>query len=75
MTRPCLRSERCQPADRPCPRRWRDRWLHADAYVTFALEPDGSIGRMKMLPVSDLTDFSFDFQDLLFTPVVKEEKN
>ncbi len=49
--------------------RWRDRSLHADAYVTFSLEPDGSIERMKMLPVSPLTDFSFDFQDLLFTPV------
>jgi CubicO group peptidase (beta-lactamase class C family) len=49
--------------------RWRDRSLHADAYVTFSLEPDGSIERMKMQPVSPLTDFSFDFQDLLFTPV------
>jgi hypothetical protein len=25
---------------------------------------------MKMVPISPLTDFSFDFQDLLFTPVV-----
>jgi len=24
---------------------------------------------MTMKPVSELTDFSFDFQDLLFTPV------
>ena len=30
--------------------------------------PDGTIDEMKMLPVSPLTDFSFDFQDLLFTP-------
>jgi CubicO group peptidase (beta-lactamase class C family) len=49
--------------------RWRDRTLHADAYVYFALKPDGTIESMKMLPVSPLTDFSFDFQDLLFTPV------
>ncbi len=49
--------------------RWRDRSLDADAFVTFALNPDGSIGQMKMVPVSPLTDFSFDFQDLLFTPV------
>jgi CubicO group peptidase (beta-lactamase class C family) len=48
--------------------RWRDRSLNADAYVMFALKPDGSIEQMKMAPVSPLTDFSFDFQDLLFMP-------
>jgi CubicO group peptidase (beta-lactamase class C family) len=51
--------------------RWRDRSLHADAYVTFSLKPDGTIDEMKMLPVSPLTDFSFDFQDLLFKPAAK----
>jgi len=50
--------------------RWRDHSLDADAFVTFALNPDGAISQMKMAPVSPLTDFSFDFQDLLFTPVV-----
>src|SRR5262249_1130405 len=49
--------------------RWRDRSLYADAFVTFALKPDGGVEQMKMVPVSPLTDFSFDFQDLLFTPV------
>jgi hypothetical protein len=49
--------------------RWRDRSLNADAFVTFALKPDGGIDQMKMVPVSPLTDFSFDFQDLLFFPV------
>jgi CubicO group peptidase (beta-lactamase class C family) len=49
--------------------RWRDRSLNADAFVTFALKPDGGIEQMKMVPVSPLTDFSFDFQDLLFIPV------
>ncbi|MBO0798784.1 MAG: serine hydrolase [Blastocatellia bacterium] len=49
--------------------RWRDRSLNADAFVTFALKPDGGIEQMKMVPVSPLTDFSFDFQDLLFTPI------
>ena len=49
--------------------RWRDRSLHADAYVYFALKPDGSIDNMKMLAVSPLTDFSFDFHDLFFVPV------
>jgi len=43
--------------------------LPADAFVTSALGPDGSIDHMKMVPVSPLTDFSFDFQDLLFTPL------
>jgi CubicO group peptidase (beta-lactamase class C family) len=49
--------------------RWKERSFNADAYVSFALNPDGSIERMKMQPVSTETDFSFDFQDLNFTPV------
>ena len=48
--------------------RWRDRELRADAYVSFALKPDGSIDQVKMVPVSPATDFSFDFQDLLLVP-------
>jgi hypothetical protein len=48
--------------------RWRDRELRADAYVTFALKPDGSIDQAKMRAVSPATDFSFDFQDLLLRP-------
>ena len=52
--------------------RWRDRTLLADAFVTFALKPDGSIDHFKMQAVSPLTDFSYDFQDLNFTPSVKK---
>jgi CubicO group peptidase (beta-lactamase class C family) len=48
--------------------KWRDRELRADAYVTFALNPDGSIDQVKMRAVSPATDFSFDFQDLLLKP-------
>ncbi len=48
--------------------RWRDRELRADAYVTFALNPDGSIDQVKMRAVSPETDFSFDFHDLLLKP-------
>jgi len=48
---------------------WRDRTLE-DAFVTFALKPDGTIDHFTMLPVSPLADFSFDYQDLYFTPVV-----
>jgi hypothetical protein len=49
--------------------RWRDRELRADAFVTFALTPDGAIDQAKMAAVSSATDFSFDFQDLLLKPV------
>jgi CubicO group peptidase (beta-lactamase class C family) len=49
--------------------RWRDRELRADAFVTFALNPDGSIDQAKMRAVSPATDFSYDFQDLLLKPV------
>jgi CubicO group peptidase (beta-lactamase class C family) len=53
--------------------RWKERNFNADAYVTFALNPDGSIERMKMQPISTETDFSYDFQDLNFTPVKKDK--
>jgi CubicO group peptidase (beta-lactamase class C family) len=49
--------------------KWRDRELRADAFVTFALNPDGTIDQAKMQAVSPSTDFSFDFQDLLLKPV------
>ena len=49
--------------------RWRDRELRADAYVTFDLEPGGVIREVRMRAVSPLTDFSYDFQDLLLRPV------
>ena len=48
--------------------RWRDRELRADAFVTFSLNPDGSIDQVKMKAVSPATDFSFDFHDLLLKP-------
>jgi len=54
--------------------RWRDRELRADAYVTFALNPDGSIERVKMEAVSPETDFSYDFQDLDLRPARKPLK-
>jgi CubicO group peptidase (beta-lactamase class C family) len=39
-----------------------------DAYVTFALGPDGAVERMKMKAISPLADFSFDYHDLSFAP-------
>jgi len=50
--------------------RFADRNIE-DAYVTFALQPDGSIARVTLKPVSPLADFSFNYKDLLFTPVRK----
>jgi len=39
------------------------------AYVTFSLDADGKVERVTMKPVSPLADFSYDYHDLLFTPV------
>ncbi|MHB1056520.1 MAG: serine hydrolase [Rhodanobacter sp.] len=49
--------------------RWDDRALNADAFVNFNLDVDGHITEMLMEPMSPLTDFSFDFQDLRLAPV------
>lgn len=49
--------------------RWADRTLLADAYVTFSLKADGSIRDVTMSAISPLTDFSYDFHDLLLRPV------
>jgi len=38
------------------------------AYVNFALDADGKVERVTMKPVSPIADFSWDYQDLLFTP-------
>jgi hypothetical protein len=43
------------------------KWIEP-AFVTFALDADGKVDRVTMKPVSPLADFSFDYQDLLFTP-------
>ncbi len=50
---------------------WRDRTIE-DAFITFALNPDGSIDHAKMAAVSPLADFSFDYQDLLLKPAEKK---
>jgi hypothetical protein len=46
---------------------WRAKHVE-DAFVTFALTPQGTVESMKMAAVSPLADFSFDFQDLFFLP-------
>jgi CubicO group peptidase (beta-lactamase class C family) len=50
---------------------WRERTIE-DAFVTFALNPDGTIDSARMAAVSPLADFSFDYQDLLLKPAEKK---
>lgn len=45
--------------------KWDNAYLHADAFL-FVENQDGKITRLKMEPISPLTDFSYDFQDLDF---------
>lgn len=49
--------------------RWDNRSLNADAFVNFSLDPDGKVREVRMQAISSLTDFSFDFQDLLLKPL------
>ena len=44
--------------------KWLNRSMDADAYVIFSLDERGIATGIKMKPVSPLTDFSYDFQDL-----------
>ena len=48
--------------------RWRDRSIEP-AYVTFGLGPDGQVKTVTLKAVSPQADFSYDYQDLEFTPV------
>jgi CubicO group peptidase (beta-lactamase class C family) len=52
---------------------WRDRTIE-DAFLTFTMKADGAIDHFTMLAVSPLADFSFDYQDLYFTPAKMPEK-
>jgi len=47
--------------------RWKDRSMNADAYILFSLDERGLATGIRMKPVSPLTDFSYDFQDLDFS--------
>lgn len=46
---------------------WDDASIEP-AYATFALDAEGKVERITMKAVSPLADFSYDYQDLLFTP-------
>ena len=39
------------------------------AYVTFVRDKSGKVDRVTMKPASPVVDFSWDYQDLTFTPV------
>lgn len=45
---------------------WDDRSLKADAFVIFDLDEEGRAIGFTMKPVSPLTDFSYNYQDLEF---------
>src|SRR5690606_21462996 len=49
--------------------KWDNAYLHADAFV-FVQTENGKITGLKMEPISPLTDFSYDFQDLDFVKVL-----
>jgi len=44
--------------------KWDDRSYDADAFINFSLDENGKATAAKMKPISDVTDFSFDFGDL-----------
>lgn len=43
------------------------------AYVTFALDADGKVERVTMKAVSPIADFSWDYRDLMLTPVTTKK--
>lgn len=51
--------------------KWNNRSLDADAFVTFQVDDSMKPASMKMKPISPLTDFSFDFQDLDLQRVIE----
>ena len=44
--------------------KWDDRSYDADAFVIFNYDEKGKAQAVKIKPISDVTDFSFDFEDL-----------
>ena len=46
--------------------KWNNAYLHADAHLFFEFDKNGKATEIKMKPISELTDFSYDFQDLDF---------
>ncbi len=49
--------------------KWDNAYFHADAHLLFEYDINGKAVTIKMNPISELTDFSYDFQDLDFKRV------
>ncbi len=49
--------------------KWNNRSFNADAFLFFELDNNKKPSALKMKPISELTDFSYDFQDLNFTRI------
>lgn len=49
--------------------KWNTRSFNADAFLSFELDKNGNLNVLKMKPISELTDFSYDFHDLNFVKV------
>lgn len=49
--------------------KWRNRELRADAYITFNMNGEGKIDEVKMKAISEETDPSYDFHDLLLKKI------
>jgi CubicO group peptidase (beta-lactamase class C family) len=49
--------------------KWDNRSFNADAFLFFEIDESGKLDAIKMKPISELTDFSYDFQDLDFIRV------
>ena len=46
--------------------KWDNAYFQADAHLVFEFDTAGKATTIKMKPISELTDFSYDFQDLDF---------
>lgn len=44
--------------------KWDDRSYDADAFLIFDYDENGTAQSLKIKPISEITDFSFDFEDL-----------
>ena len=44
--------------------KWDDRSYDADVFVNFRFDENGTAEAMSLKPISEITDFSFDFEDL-----------
>ena len=52
--------------------KWTIRSMKADAFVLYNLDSEGKAVGFEMNPISPLTDFSYDFQDLNFKRIDKQ---